>query len=280
MKTERQIDLKEHQMIMLDILSDFAAFCDTHGLHYYLDAGTLLGAVRHHGFIPWDNDMDICLLREDYERMLEIIKKQNGMINDHLVLEIPEDTIYCFCKIGDIRTRLVEFPDTYPEDCYIYIDIFPKDGLLDLGLNTRWTCKVSEVLGLFHWFTKHSIPYWKTKKTGIKKLIANIASWVFKDKNLPYKLQRKWIMWYSKCHPFAKCGYVTTLVNGEFYRIAPKKCFEERVLLEMEGRIFYAPAGFDEWLRILYGKDYMTPPPKNKQCVHNVIASWRNEIKK
>lgn len=274
--SENKIELREHQLIMLDILKEFSSFCDKHGLKYYLDAGTLLGAVRHHGFIPWDNDLDLCLMRKDYNKLLQIAKNQNGMINDHLILEVPEDTIYCFCKIGDIRTKLIEFPDTYPEECYIYIDIFPKDGLMGLGIGTKMTCKISEILGLFHWFNKHSIPYWKTKMTGIKKVIATIASYIVKDKNKPYKLQTKWISRNAKLHPFDKCDYVTTLVNGEYYRIAPKKCFDDRVLLEFEGQQFFAPVGYDEWLKILYGNNYMTPPKKHG--VHNVLAFWRSNI--
>lgn len=271
----KEIGLDELQRIMLEIMTSFAAFCDEHGLKYYLDAGTLLGAIRHKGFIPWDNDMDICLLRPDYDRMIELLKKNNFKLNDHIILEQPEDSLFCFCKLSDTRTKLIEYPDTWPEENYVYIDVFPKDGLRDLSIKTKAVCKLSETLGLLHWFNKHSIPYWSAKKHGPKRWLALLAGVLVKDKNRPYRFQQRFIKWYSRRHPLETCEYANTLVNGEFYRICHRSCFDERVLLDFEGKKFYGPKGYDEWLRVLYGDDYMTPPPKEKQCVHDVVVTWR-----
>ena len=275
MKSGEAISLSEQKSIMVEILQAFASFCKEYGLKYYLDAGTLLGAVRHKGFIPWDNDMDICLMRPDYDRMVDILRERHYMLNDHIILEIPENTIYCFSKLSDIRTKLVEFPDTWPEESYVYIDVFPKDGLKDLSFRTKMVCKITEFLGLLHWFNKHSIPYWKEKKKGLKKWIACIAGVFVKDKNRPYRLQQRFIKWYAKKHPLESCDFANTLVNGEFYRICHRSCFDDRVLMDFEGAKFYGPKGYDEWLRVLYGDDYMTPPPPEKQIVHNIDVTWR-----
>ena len=78
MKSGEAISLSEQKSIMVEILQAFASFCKEYGLKYYLDAGTLLGAVRHKGFIPWDNDMDICLMRPDYDRMVDILIVEDG----------------------------------------------------------------------------------------------------------------------------------------------------------------------------------------------------------
>ena len=275
MKSGTPITLLEHKQIMLEILQAFASFCEEYGLKYFLDAGTLLGAVRHKGFIPWDNDMDICLMRSDYDRMVEILRERHYKLNDHIILERPEDSLYCFCKLSDTRTKLIEFPDTWPEECYIYIDVFPKDGLKDLSLKTKMVCKITEFLGLLHWFNKHSIPYWKEKKKGLKKWIATIAGVFVKDKNKPYRLQQRFIKWYAKRHPLESCEFANTLVNGEFNRICHRNCFDDRILMDFEGKMFYGPKGYDEWLRVLYGDDYMTPPPPEKQVVHNIDVTWR-----
>ncbi len=257
-------------------MRDFHAYCEEHGLAYYLDAGTLLGAVRHTGFIPWDNDMDVCMMRPDYDRFIALVKEAGGYLNDHLLVELPEDTIYCFLKIGDTRTKLTEFPDTYPEECYVYIDIFPKDGVPNASKKSEKLCKKSERYGLRHWFNKHSIPYWKTGKKGfVYKCIATVAAPFVRDKNKAYRLQQEMIRKHNIQHPLDSCEFVTTLVNGEYHRKAPRTCFAERVRLSFEGERFYAPAGYDEWLRVLYGDDYMTPPPKEKQEVHNIVAEWR-----
>lgn len=272
---EREIDLKEHQHIMFQILCDYADFCDKHNLNYYMDAGTLLGAVRHKGFIPWDNDIDVCMMRPDYDRFIQLI--QSGeQINDHLVLELPEDTIYTFLKIGDKRTKLIEFPDNAPEECYIYIDVFPKDGIHDLKPKEAIVCNLSKICTLFHWFNKHSIPHWLQRENGVKRVIAKTAAILIHDKNIAYKLQKKLIHRYVKNNPISECEYVTTLVNGEFNGCCPKKCWEEYVLLQFENRSFKAPIGFDRWLKTLYGSDYMTPPPQDKQRIHHVLA-YRKE---
>ncbi len=273
----KKITHTEQQKIMLDIMQVFHEFCEKNNLEYFLDAGTLLGAVRHKGFIPWDNDMDVCMMRPQYDRFLEIVKEKEYHINDHLIVELPEDTLFSFVKIGDTRTKLVEYPDTYPEECYIYIDIFPKDGIDSLTLRNRILCRRCGNLHLLHWFNKHSIPYWMEKKSGIKKLVAKIGNRLCKDKNRPYRKQQKIIQKHNKKYPLEKCKYVTTLVNGEYYRISPKSCFDERIILEFEGNKFYAPAGYDEWLRILYGDTYMELPPEDKRYIHDIIAEWRKD---
>lgn len=269
------ISLKMHQDIMLDILVNFADFCEKNDLHYYLDAGTLLGAIRHKGFIPWDNDMDICLMRPDYDRMIELLRGKNYHINDHIVIELPENTIYPFSKIGDTRTSLIEYPESHPLESYVYIDVFPKDGLLDMGFRTKILCKISEKLRLWMWFEKVSVKYWREKKHGLKKLIGFIFFSVTGKHNVPFKLQSKLIRAYSKVHPLKKCGYVTTLVNGEYHRACEKKCFDQRVLLDFEGKKFYGPVGYDRWLKVLYGNNYMDIPPVEKQEVHEIIVTWR-----
>ena len=275
MKSGTPITLQEHKLIMLEILQAFASFCEEYGLKYFLDAGTLLGAIRHKGFIPWDNDVDVCMMRPDYNRMVEILRERDYKLNDHIILERPEDSLFCFSKLSDTRTKLIEFPDTWPEESYIYIDVFPKDGLTDLSLKTKIVCSISEFLSLLHWFNKHSIPYWKEKKNGLKKKIASVADFLVKDKNKPYRMQQRFLSWYAKKHPLESCEYANTLVIGEFDTVCHRKCFDDRILMDFEGKKFYGPKGYDEWLRALYGDDYMTPPPPEKQRVHNIIVTWK-----
>ena len=207
--------------------------------------------------------------------MVEILRERHYKLNDHIILERPEDSLYCFCKMSDTRTKLIEFPDTRPEESYIYIDVFPKDGLMDLSFVTKTVCNISEFLSLLHWFNKHSIPYWKEKKKGLKKWIATIAGFLVKDKNKPYRLQQKFIKWYAKRHPLESCEYANSLVLGEFDTVCHRNCFDDRILMDFEGKKFYGPKGYDEWLRALYGDDYMTPPPPEKQGVHDIVVTWR-----
>ena len=126
----KKIELREEQLIELDILKAFASFCDNNGLRYFLDSGTLIGAVRHQGFIPWDDDIDVCFLRKDYDRFVALMAQQDNRLNDHIVLELEKDSLYPYLKLVDTRTLMIEYPKTNRVETGIYIDIFPKDGLL------------------------------------------------------------------------------------------------------------------------------------------------------
>lgn len=272
----KKIELKEHQQIMLQIMKDFADFCDKHNLTYFLDAGTLLGAVRHKGFIPWDNDADVCMLRPEFDKFYNLLESNNFMLNDHLLLEIPETTIYPFFKLGDTRTKLIEYPDgVNPVECLIYIDIFVKDGIPNNQNKAKRVCQKSEKLALWHWFYKRTIPKWKAGKNLIKKMVASFFNDTVKNKNKAYLKQKAFIKKVGTKYPLNDCQYITTLSNGEYYRRCKKEYFDDFINLEFEGISFKCPKGYDGWLKVLYGDNYMVPPPKEKQQVHNVIAEWK-----
>ena len=116
--------LDEQKRVMLNILVEFAKFCDEHDLMYYLDAGTLIGAVRHKGFIPWDDDIDVNMPQKDYDKFIELTRNSKGYLSEHIQVEYPENTIYSFLKISDDRTILVEFPAQNPMEVGVYIDVF------------------------------------------------------------------------------------------------------------------------------------------------------------
>lgn len=274
---ERPISLEEEQKIMLGIMRDFANFCEEHNLRYFLDAGTLLGAVRHHGFIPWDNDADVCMPRPDMDIFISLLKERNYMLNDHIVLERPEDSIFTFFKLGDTRTKMIEYPNDNPIECYVYIDLFCKDGLPADLKKVKRICDKSERYALLQWFDKYSVNAWRKRKNPIKKIIAIIANKLVKNKNRGYFKQKKFIKKVNKKYPYDTCKYVVTLSNGEFYRICLKEYFEDYVLEKFEGYSFRIPIGYDGWLKVLYGENYMIPPPKEKQEVHEVEMYWRND---
>lgn len=271
----REIGLREHQKVMLNILIDFASFCDEHNLTYFLDAGTLLGAVRHHGFIPWDNDVDVCMLKPDFDKFLYLMEKRDYKLNNYLILERPNDTIYTFYKLGDIRTKLVEFPNDDPIECYVYIDIFCKVGLPTNLRKAKRICNKNTRLSLWHWFYKRSIHKWLKCKNPLKWLVAFFANIFVRNKNRAFFKQNKYIDKINKLYPIVDCKYVTTLSNGEYYRMCKKEYFDNYELCEFEGHQLKIPSGYDGWLRVLYGDSYMVPPRKNKQDVHAVKAFVR-----
>ena len=124
MKGEK-LSLKERQNISLDILIDVDRFCRENDITYFMGCGTLLGAVRHKGFIPWDDDIDILMFRDDFNRFLNIYK------SDKYALSKPLDGRFCIAKVYDTDTVEYEAGIDYSnrEPLGVDIDIFPLDGI-------------------------------------------------------------------------------------------------------------------------------------------------------
>ena len=125
----KAISLDELKSIQLDLLQKTADFCENNGLRYFLCGGTLLGAIRHKGYIPWDDDIDIAMPRQDYDRFVKIFNHPENyyqVVN----LETNAEYAYAFAKVYDNRTILKELH--YPGDTFgVYIDILPADGVKD-----------------------------------------------------------------------------------------------------------------------------------------------------
>lgn len=272
---------EEQKLVMLQILKNFADFCEKNNLSYFIDAGTLLGAVRHKGYIPWDDDIDVNMPIEDYDKLIQITKNNNGFLKEHIRVQYSEDTIYPFLKISDDRTILVEFPEKYPMEVEVYIDVFPKVGILDEGWKTKFLCEICSFLGNLHWFSKFSIYAWKKDKNIIKRFIAAIGRKVILNPNIFIKIQSKIIHNNIKNNPLKKCKYVTTLTNGEFHKKCDKTFFEQYIMLKFENQNFRGPKNYEEYLPCLYSDTYMELPPIEKRITHNTIIFWKNkEIRK
>ena len=124
-------ELEELHQIETDILTAIDEICRKENIRYYLAGGTLLGAVRHKGFIPWDDDIDIAMPRDDYERFLKVMRKGAHPYYKILALEYKEDYPYTFAKVVDTRTRLQEEIGKDLPEMGVFIDIFPLDGMGD-----------------------------------------------------------------------------------------------------------------------------------------------------
>ena len=126
---ERRITIEELKRVQLEILDMVTQFCDANGIRYWLDSGTLLGAIRHKGYIPWDDDIDLGMLREDYERFVSVFNESNDRYRV-LSFEWNPDFGFPFAKVCDTTTVLYE-PDERGRKMAINIDIFPYDRAPD-----------------------------------------------------------------------------------------------------------------------------------------------------
>ena len=269
------LNLRDAQMLMVDILKDVHNICEKHGLKYFLDAGTLLGAVRHKGFIPWDDDMDIGMLREDYERFLEIAKKE---LPEHLFLQTFEtddkyDIYQVPCKIRYNGTILIEKGIAENSEMHngVYIDVFPYDSLPKSNLAYKIQRSLSyNVLKSFI----------RIRETPDKLSFKNKITFTFYKivrKLFPYKRRKKFfdflVKWNDANSPYM--GYGLDTVWSEY--IYKKEDYFELTKLEFEGNHFYGPKNYDAILTQLYG-DYMTLPKEEDRQWHAKVIKKLKSI--
>lgn len=272
----KKMNLSEQKQVMLNILKVFADYCDEHYLTYYLDAGTLIGAVRHKGYIPWDDDIDVNMPQEDYYKFIKHMREKNGHLTEDIIVEFSDTILYPFLKISDTRTIMIEFPNDNPMKVNVYIDVFPKFGIKDKSWKSKLVCKISELLGLWQWFNVYTLKKWKRPDKNIMQRTAgHILDALNFCPHFPQKLQERYMLAYAKRNPLAECKFVTTLTNGEFHKLAPKECFDGFQWLEFENLKFKGPIDYDTYLHCLYKGDYMQLPPEEKRKPHLTEVYWK-----
>lgn len=249
------------------MLSWFHDFCRAEGLCYYMVGGTLLGAVRHRGFIPWDNDIDIGMPRKDYRRFLE---KMRGRPSPRYVAEsiydpVPQrDFVYPFAKLYDTATTLVE-NTRYRTARGIYLDIFPLDGIGDSEEESRRNFaridrQSKAITARAAALNRHRSSY---------KNAAILLSRCVPECLFPLRRRMQAFDRLCATRDFATSIYVANLMgNWGVREIARREWFGTPRLYEFEGMQICGPQDADSYLRGVYG-DYMTLPPAEKQVSHH-----------
>ena len=163
--------LRDLQSILLKMLNDITKICDENGIQYFLDGGTMLGAVRHHGFIPWDDDVDIAMRREDYEKFLNVCKTK---LNQELYFLQNEQTeknyIHAFTKIRLNGTHIIEeFSKNVDIHNGIFIDVFPYDNVPDGSIRRMFFLTNNYLLKNMLWCFTSDYPKIKHKNSWFDK---------------------------------------------------------------------------------------------------------------
>ena len=251
-------DIRALQLKVLDILLAVDKVCREHHLRYYIMAGTLIGAVRHKGFIPWDDDLDIGMPRKDYEIFME---KSKDLLPDYLeAIYWKNDPDYplSFAKIQDARTTLIERKHLKYKGG-IYIDVFPLDGAPCGKLIRLWH------FGKFEFYNKTLYflfrdPYKHGK--GISSWPCRIARTLFTRRGVQAKLEKL-----MRKYDFDRSEWVCDYDDGR-KGILPRSVIGNPTLISFEEKEVYGIENYHAYLRNKYG-DYMQIPPAEKQRQHN-----------
>ena len=265
--SKNEISLFEMRRLQMDMFKQVINICETHNLRYTLSGGSLLGAIRHKGYIPWDDDLDIILPRKDYIKFLQVAPR---LLDENCTLISPynnPDHIYTFSKIYDNRTVLQE-PGHPPIG--VYIDLFPMDGLPeDIRKSNRHFFKIKLYNTLINASIKPKVNSgggWKTflkfflyifcRPVGTRRWLNMLDKFVIK---YDYETSRH-----------VAIAVISFYGNRERVR---KAAFSEYIKMPFEDMQVNIPVGYHEYLSNVFG-DYMTPPPKEKQITHHSYKVW------
>ncbi len=267
----KEMTVRDIQMVSLEIMKDVHEFCVENNIKYTLQGGTLLGAVRHNGFIPWDDDIDIAMPRPDYERFCKIYNSKKGY---QLVCRPKDESYMLFARVCEMEKTLVrsEIPWTNI-DTGVFIDVFPLDGAEDDY--EAASNRMKKIQQVFQKTLRVRGRYLKwSEAKGIKeklKWIAKKVVYCHSNAFDKYDQMCKEIPYGSTNH-YCNIAYQEYKMK-EYHRTA---VLEECVLHQFEDSQFYIMKGYDEALHEKYG-DYMKLPPiEDRVSKHGIYAHyWR-----
>lgn len=261
-----ELSVSELKQIQLNIMDLFEEYCCENNLDYYMIGGTAIGAIRHKGYIPWDDDIDVAMPRRDYEVFIKGFKNNRYEV----VTCFSRPTYaYPFAKIADKKTRVIEHSDYEDDFLGVNIDVFPVDGLpisklkrKILFLKRVWfdfisTCKCAE-LG--------------KKRSILKNIIIQVFRVIFK--HLSMNSLAKKIDKLAKKYSYDSSNEVARIAWGFYQReIVDKSVYGDYEYAEFEGRRYRLSKHIDVYLKQIYG-DYMMLPPKEEQVLKHDVKAY------
>lgn len=273
-----EISLRELQNKSLEIALYFKDFCNEHGLLFYMCGGCCIGSLRHKGFIPWDDDVDVFMPRDDYEKLKELWPKYANT-EKYACVYADKNRVdgNLFITIRDNETTAIK---PYQVDMDIShgvaLDVLPLDGWPDGKMKRKMQVFWALVYSLY---CAQTVPVNHGKAVSVA---GKIALTLVPSKKLRYKLWKLAERKMTK-YPIKKCNYITELCSGPYYmkKQYPREAFDKAIWVDFENVKMPIPQGYDVYLRTAFG-DYMKLPPKEKQKPHHdaIFIDLNNSYKK
>ena len=261
-----EISLADHKKIIFDILCDIKSFCNENGIRYFIAYGTALGAVRHNGFIPWDDDIDICMTRSEYKKFKSLYIKRKSrfelldyQINDCFDTPLP--------KIVDTTTILSQYETNELMPIGLYVDIFIYDNVPDGQLSRKLYLSALTFLQKCWGFIHYRRNY---PKISPQYISYKVATTIFKPIFFVRMLDKIAGMYHKK---ETKCVGSMLFSSNRFKYVFPKEWFGKGKTLYFEGEDFTAPLDVDSYLKCIYG-DYMQLPPVEKRKSDHIFKAY------
>lgn len=262
-KKMKQENLKKLQSYQMNILDEVERICIKHNLKYFIMGGNLIGAIRHKGFIPWDDDMDIAMMREDYDKFLEIATKEIG---DEFFVDYQENNEHYYLPFAKVRLNDSIYEEPVQKDYKghkgIWIDIFPldnanKEDSLFIRLQTYLKESIHFIVAIKENVTSES-------NSIVKKVLKVIFKPITTRKLV--NMQQKVMKWNK--NPNASYCISFGAKYGMKKQTMLKTVFLPTTKLQYEDREYFAPGNYTAYLERVY-PGYMIMPPEEKRITHN-----------
>ncbi len=273
-----ELSIKETQMVSLEILHTIAEICEKKGFRYALIYGTLIGAVRHHDYIPWDDDVDIMMPRPDYDKLLDYLRVHISeypnlkMFNREECREYP----YMITRISDDRYEIV-MRNEKPFGMGVFIDIYPYDGLGQTKEEAvKYGLRGDRMSSLCYQATREHFAI-ETTTSLIRKIIkfpVYVFSKMIGKEYFQNKLEK--LARVKDYDSSEYIGCVIWLSWGE-KDIFPRKWFDETIKMPFGKYEFRVPKEYDKVLRHEYG-DYMQLPPEKDRIGHHYFKVYKKSV--
>lgn len=266
--------VRKLQLAELEMAKKFVAFCDEHNLRYFMLGGTFLGAVRHKGFIPWDDDMDFGLLREDYDKFLQLSQKEQMPFEVQNYFTGSLEMRRYFTRIIDPSIKVYRSFAKIPETSNIWVDVFPLDGMPN-----QWLLR--KIWGYYLMWRRAALRFsifsimvntQKPNRPPIEKLLVEVGKRLPVEKIFKFDKEMKKLDKAARKYPSEKSNYLLNVLGMyKLNEVISKDVFGDGAFYEFEGQKWRGPQKSNTFLTQIYG-DYMTPPPESERNWHKVLS--------